>query len=56
MNDIRWYVKLNGDKVLQVNINGMWKEPDEAVEYDERKHEYGKYHPTDPNQERYEWE
>lgn len=54
--ELRWYRKLNDEVVLQRLSHGKWIDLEEASEFDERKHGYGKYHPTEPDQDRYEWE
>ncbi len=40
---IRWYIKLDGERVLEEFVGGEWRPVEERNEYDERKHEYGRY-------------
>jgi hypothetical protein len=46
---VRWYRKLADTLVLQrLCHDGKWRDVEEASEYDELKHKYGKYDP-DPS-------
>lgn len=52
VGNIRWYVKLDGERVLEEYVNGEWQPVEERSEYDERKHEYGRYGLTDEDRRR----
>jgi hypothetical protein len=49
---IRWYVKLDGERVLEEFVDGEWSSVEERSEFDERKHEYGRYGKTDADRRR----
>ncbi len=52
MGNVRWYIKLDGERILEECVNGEWRSVEERSEYDERKHEYGRYGNTEKERRR----